>query len=355
MSKFIKRKAREAGLAPGTLTDHNPSNEAAEINVIHYDGENLEERKVINADECSVYKGSLGVTWINVDGVKQVDVIEKIGKCFNLHPLLLEDIACGGHRPKIDDYDDHLFIVINMLSYDDTRKDIISEQVSFVLGENYVLSFQEDIEGDLFTPSRNRLKGNKGKIRKAGADYLMYTLADTIIDNYFIILEKMGERIEEMEVRLTTNPTPALLHSIYNLKREIITLRKSVWPLREVLSRMERDETPLIKDGTKIYIRDVYDHTIQVIDAIESYRDVLGGMLDIYLSSVSNKMNQVMKVLTVISTIFIPLTFIAGVYGMNFRKNFPELDWEYGYPFVWGVMIAVAGAMVLYFRKKKWF
>lgn len=353
MLQTLKTKVRKAGLAPGTLTPDSPSkSETTEISLINYDATVLEEKQLSEIEECLPYQNKSGVTWINIDGLKRIDVIEKFGKYFNLHPLLLEDIAYGDQRPKIDDYDDHLFIIVKMLDYDDKKKEIKSEQVSFVLGENYVLSFQE-IEGDVFDPNRERLRGNKGKSRKLGPDYLIYSLIDTIVDNYFFILEKIGERLEEMEIKLITDPSPSLLHSIYKLKREIIYLRKSVWPLREVISRLERDETPLIKDQTKIFIRDVYDHTIQVIDSIESYRDILGGMLDIYLSSISNKMNSVIKVLTMISTIFIPLTFIVGVYGMNF-EYFPELKYKYSYFAVWGVMLGIALAMLFYFRKKKW-
>jgi len=349
-------KTRKAGLSPGTLTHEGMNkNELSEISILHYNATHIEEKEIQNMDDCTLYKDKPGVTWINVEGVKQVEVIEKIGHAFSLHPLLLEDVVCGGQRPKIDDYEDHLFIVVKMLDYDDQKKEIISEQVSFVLGKNYVISFQEEgLEGDVFNPNRERLRNNKGKIRKSGSDYLIYSLIDTIVDHYFIILEKIGERIEEMEIKLIANPSPALLHSIYKLKREIIFLRKAVWPLREVISRLERDESPLITEHTKLYIRDVYDHTIQVIDNIESYRDILGGMVDVYLSSISNKMNSIIKVLTMISTIFIPLTFIVGVYGMNFKKNFPEIDSEYGYPGVWTVMILITVGMIVYFRKKKW-
>jgi magnesium transporter len=355
MPRLVKGKSRKAGLAPGTLNgDGKNAHEKVELYLMHYNAEVLEEKEIGNIEEGFPYREKEGVTWINIDGVHKVDIIEKIGKQFNLHPLLLEDIAIGGQRPKIDDYEDHLFIVVKMLEYDDEKKEIKSEQVSFVFGENYVLSFQEEgLEGDVFNPNRERLRTNKGKIRKSGPDYLIYSLIDTIVDNYFIILEKISERLEEMELKLISEPSPTLLQSIYKLKREIIYLRKSVWPLREVISRLERDDSPLIKDNTRIYIRDVYDHTIQVIDNMESYRDIISGMIDIYLSSISNKMNSIIKVLTMISTIFIPLTFIVGVYGMNFRF-FPELEWKYSYFVVWGVMISIAVAMLFYFRKRKW-
>jgi magnesium transporter len=349
-----KIKARKAGLSPGTL-DKDPSFNKSEISFIYYDPTHLEERKISTLEECFHYKEKEGVIWINIDGVKNVEVMEKLGEIFHLHPLLLEDIAAGGQRPKLDDYEDHLFIIVKMLRYDEEKKEIDIEQVSFVLGKNYVLSFQEEGKvGDVFNPNRERLRMNKGKIRKSGPDYLIYSLVDTIVDNYFYILENLGERLEDMEIQLISNPSPELLRSIYQLKREIIYLRKSVWPLREVISRLERDDLELITDNTRIFIRDVYDHTIQVIETIESYRDIVGGMLDIYLSSISNKMNSIMKVLTMISTIFIPLTFIVGLYGMNF-KYMPEIDWKYSYPVVWIIMLLIVGTMVLFFKKKKWF
>ncbi|MBU1007086.1 MAG: magnesium/cobalt transporter CorA, partial [Candidatus Omnitrophica bacterium] len=232
------------------------------------------------------------------------------------------------------------------------NKKIESEQVSLVLGRNFVLSFQET-EGDVFDPIRNRIKNAKSRIRSMGADYLAYSLLDAVIDNYFAIIEKLGERIEDMEEDLMNNPTPKTLRIIHTLKRDMIFLRKSVWPLREVVNNMERGDTELIKDPTRIFLRDVYDHTIQVIDSVETFRDTVSGMLDIYLSSISNKMNEVMKVLTIIATIFIPTTFIAGIYGMNFH-NMPELSWKYGYPAVWAVIILVILGMLAYFRRRKW-
>jgi magnesium transporter len=239
-----------------------------------------------------------------------------------------------------------------MLYYDEKESETKAEQVSFVLGPNWVISFQES-EGDVFDSIRERIRSDKGRIRKMGADYLVYALLDSVVDNYFMILEKVGEEIEEIEDELVTNPSPEILQTIHNLKRQMISLRKSVWPLREVISRLERWESPLIQKSTYIYLRDVYNHTIQVIDAIETFRDMLSGMLDIYLSSVSNRMNEVMKVLTIIATIFIPLTLVAGIYGMNFRFM-PELEIPLAYPMVLLSMFLVGLMMVGYFRKKKW-
>lgn len=252
----------------------------------------------------------------------------------------------------MEDFNDYLFVVLKMLQYDEEKNETKTEQLSIILGSNYVVSFQEE-DGDVFDPIRERIRADRGRTRKMGADYLAYSLIDSIVDNYFMVLEKIGEKIEDIEDELVKNATPEVLHTIHSLKRELIYLRKSVWPLREVISRLERWESPLIDKSIDIYLRDVYDHTIQVIDALETFRDMLSGMLDIYLSSVSNRMNEVMKVLTIIATIFIPLTLVAGIYGMNF-KFMPELDWPWGYPMVYGVMIAISGVMLVYFRRKKW-
>jgi magnesium transporter len=252
----------------------------------------------------------------------------------------------------MEDFGDYIFAVLKMLQYNEEDKETQVEQISLILGSNWVISFQENA-GDLFDPIRERLRTDKGRIRKMGADYLVYALIDAVVDNYFVVLERIGERIEEIEEEIVTNPSPVTLQAIHNLKRQVILLRKSVWPLREAISRLERWESKLIKRSTDIFLRDVYDHTIQVIDAVETYRDMLSGMLDIYMSSVSNRMNEVMKVLTIIATIFIPLTLVAGIYGMNFRYM-PELEWVWSYPFVLLIMLAVGIVMLIYFRRRKW-
>jgi len=322
------------------------------ITIIDYDEEKFQEKEVETIDEVFPFSDKSTATWINLDGIHQVDSIEKIGKHFKIHPLVLEDIMNTGQRPKMEDFNNYLFLVLKMLSYDEEENETKTEQVSLILSSNYVISFQES-EGDVFDPIRERIRTDRGRIRKMGVDYLAYSLIDAIVDNYFMVLEKIGEKIEDIEDELVKNPTPEVLHTIHRLKRELIFLRKSVWPLREVISRLERWESPLIDKSIDIYLRDVYDHTIQVIDALETFRDMLSGMLDIYLSSVSNRMNEVMKVLTIIATIFIPLTLVAGIYGMNF-KYMPELDWVWGYPMVYTVMLAVSAVMLVYFRRKKW-
>jgi magnesium transporter len=352
MLRFTKKVSKKTGLSPGTLIYvGEKKTETVRMQVIDYDEGNLEERELQSIDECFPYKDKASVTWINIDGLHEVDIIRKIGEHFGLHPLILEDILHTEQRPKMDDLEDYLFIVSKMLSYDDEEDQIKAEQFSLVLGKNYVISFQERV-GDIFNPIRERLRKGKGLIRKMGPDYLMYALIDAIVDNYFLILEKIAEKVEEFEEGLITDPRPELLQSIHRFKRELIYLRKSVWPLRESISSLERGDSSLIQEKTFIFLRDIYDHTIQVIDTIETFRDIVSGMLDVYLSSVSNRMNEVMKLLTLIATIFIPLTFIAGIYGMNF-KCMPELEWSWGYPVTLLVMVIIGGIMLLWFRRKR--
>ncbi len=353
MPKLIKKRSRKAGLPPGTLVHiGEKKTETLKITIMDYDEAHFQERETKTVEECFAFKNTPGVTWINIDGLHQIDILEKLGECYGFHPLVLEDILNTDQRPKMEDYGDYLYIVLRMLSYKDQGTEIETEQVSLILGANFVFSFQEK-EGDSFDPIRQRIRNNKGRIRKMGADYLAYALIDSIVDNYFIIMEKLGETIEFLEEELVTQPVPETLRTIHQLKRELIFLRKAVWPLREVIASLERGELTLIKEATRLYLRDVYDHTIQVIDTIETFRDMISGMLDIYLSSVSNRLNSVMKVLTIIATIFMPLTFLAGIYGMNF-KFFPELEWRWSYPLFWLVAILITIAMLLYFKKKKW-
>jgi len=353
MAKSISKRSTKAGLPPGTLVHIGQKKEqAVRITVIDYDEQNFQEKQLSNIEECFPFKASPTVTWINIDGIHQIDIIEKLGEQFELHPLILEDILNTGQRPKFEDFDKYVFIVLKMLSYNDEKQTVQSEQVSLVLGPNFVVSFQEAV-GDVFEQVRDRIRNAKGRIRKMGPDYLAYALMDAVVDNYFGILEKLGEEIESLEEQLIMEPTERTLQQIHNLKREMISLRKSVWPLREVLSGLERSGSSLINESVGIYLRDVYDHTIQIIDTIESFRDMVSGMLDIYLSSISNKMNSVMKVLTIIATIFIPLGFFAGVYGMNFRYM-PGLEWPRSFGVFCLVMVLIGIGMLMYFRKKKW-
>lgn len=353
MTLFVKEYQKKVGLPPGTLIHiGHKKTDKSKISLISYNAKNFEEKSIESIEESYTKKDKDSINWIDIDGVHQTDLIESVGKHFNIHPLVLADIVNTRHHPKIEDYEDYLFIVLKMIYYDDKTKENVSEQVSLILGPDYVITFQEQ-EKDVFDPIRDRLRTAGGRIRKMGADYLAYCLIDIIIDNYFVIVEKIGEKVEDIEEELLKNPTQNTVKTIHKLKRNMIFLRRSVWPLREVISSLERGESKLIQESTRVYIRDVYDHTIQVIDTIESSRDMLSGMLDIYLSSVSNKLNSVMKVLTIIATIFMPLTFIAGVYGMNFH-NMPELSWDFGYPSVLILMAAVALTMLAFFKRKNW-
>ena len=352
-NRRIKKHSRKAGLPPGTLVHiGEKKTEQIRITLIDYNEQNIQEKVVESVEECFPFKEMPTVTWINIDGLHNIETIEKIGKHFELHPLILEDILNTGQRPKCEDYEKCLFMVLKMLIYNNESNSIQSEQISLVLGQNFVISFQETV-GDVFEQIRDRIRNAKGRIRKMSADYLAYALIDAIVDNYFLILERMGEQIESMEEELIAKPSDKTVRRIHALKRELIFLRKSVWPLRELVNIMEKTESSLISDATGPYLRDVYDHTIQVIDTVESFRDMVSGMLDIYLSSISNRMNAVMKVLTIIATIFIPLTFIAGIYGMNF-KFMPELEWKWGYFIVLIIMAVVAAVMLIYFKRKKW-
>lgn len=353
MPKLVKKRSKKIGLPPGTLIHiGDKKTENVEITLINYDEAQYQEREIKKIEECFPFRDKPTVTWININGIHDAEIMGKIGEYVGLHPLLLEDIMNTDQRPKIEDFGDYIFIILKMIYYNEKKNEIEIEQVSLILGLNFVISFQER-EGDVFNPIRERIRRGKGKMRKSGADYLAYTLIDAIVDNYFVILEGTGEKIEEMEEKLVANPTPNTLQGIHNLKRDMIFLRKSVWPLREVISGLERTESSLIEESTGIYLRDVYDHSIQVIDTIETFRDMISGMLDIYLSSISNKMNEVMKVLTIIATIFIPLTFIAGIYGMNF-VYIPELQLRWGYFATLFIMAVVSIIMLIYFRKKKW-
>lgn len=352
MLRFIMGRSKKTGLPPGTLIHIGERKvDRVKITVFDYDENGFREMEAGSIEECLPYRDKPTVSWINIDGLHDVEVIEKVGKHFGLHPLLLEDVLNTGQRPKLDDYGTYLLIVLKML-YCNGEDTVEAEQISIVLSSNLVISFQEDA-GDVFNPVRERIRNNKGRIRKVGADYLVYSLMDAIVDNYFMILERVGERMENLEEELVTDPTKETLLEIHRLKREMIFLRKSVWPLREVVSGLERGESSLIDMSTVTYLRDLYDHTVQVIDTIETYRDLISGMLDIYLSSISNRMNEVMKVLTIIATVFIPITFIAGIYGMNF-EYMPELHKKWGYPVALFVMLVIALFMVAYFRRKRW-
>lgn len=352
MQRAAKKRSAKTGLPPGALVHIGEKlAEKAKLTLCEYDGSHFQEKEMPELEGLRPPPDQKAVTWLHIDGLHDVCLLERLGVAFGLHPLTIEDILNTDQRPKLEDHGDYLYVVLKHFRKEEGGR-LASEQVSIVLGSNYLISLQEK-EGTLFSPIRERLRNERGRLRNGAADDLAHALLDGIVDGYFSILDHLGEEIETLEETLMAGPSPQTLRAIQLLKREMILLRKAVWPLREVVGRLSRSDSPLIGKLSLVYFRDISDHTVQVIDTIETYRDMLSGMLDIYLSTISNRMNEVMKVLTVIATIFMPLTFLAGVYGMNF-KYLPELEWRWGYFALWGVMIVIAGLMLIYFRKKKW-
>jgi len=354
MTRPSHKRSRKAGLLPGTPVHLGADRGSPpRMLLLHYDGEQFEEREIADVAATVAARARAGVTWINIEGVHEVALLEQFAQAFGLHPLVTEDIANTSQRPKLEDYGGYLYIVVRMLSWRAATSEVVSEQVSLILGPDFVLSFQEGIEGDAFNPIRERLRTAKGRARREGADYLAYSLIDAVVDGYFVVLERLGEEIERLDAELAGSRTTGVARGIQLLKREMIYLRRSVWPLRETISGLQRAESALVRASTAVYLKDVYDHSVEVIDTVETYRDVLAGMLENHLSLLTTRLNEVMKVLTVIATIFIPLSFITGVYGMNFRYM-PELGWRWGYPLVLGVMAAIGIGMLAYFRRKRW-
>jgi magnesium transporter len=350
---YAGERVKRPGSAPGKLIHVGKKRVSkVQVSTIDYGRNTVKEINDVPIGSLASYTNSSTVTWINIVGLHDTEAIKKIGEQFDLHPLLLEDVVNTEQRPKQEDYEENLFVVLKMFLYNAEKKIIESEQVSIVIGSNYVLSFLET-PGDVFDPVRERIRKSKVKFRRSGSDYLAYALLDAIVDNYFVILEKIGEKIEDLELALADDPKKDYLLILHNMKREMIFLRKSVLPLREVLSGMKRTESRLIKKHTKVYLKDVYDHSVQLTDTLETFREMLSGMLDLYMSSISNRMNEIMKVLTLFAAIFIPLTFITGVYGMNFQ-NMPELQLKYGYFIALGAMTATGIGLLTYFKKKSW-
>ena len=344
---------KKPGLPPGSLVHIGDKKiEKARITFMDYNDHTFTEQQVDSIETCYSLRDTRTVSWINIDGLHDVDLIKRLGEHFEIHPLIQEDVVNTEHRPKIEDMGDYLFLILKMIKWDEAKNEIQSEQVSFLLGPNYVITFQEQ-PGDVFETIRERIRTHSGRIRKMGNDYLVYALIDAIVDEYFVVLENIGDKIQNMEEEVLLSPVTETIQKLHRIKNQLLILRKSIWPLREVITNLERSESKLLKKQTVPYFRDIYDHTIQIIDMMETMRDMNSGLFDMYLSSLSNRMNEVMKVLTVIATIFIPLTFIAGIYGMNFR-NMPELEWKWGYFAILGVMLVVALGMILFFRKKKW-
>ena len=345
--------ARKTGLAPGTVVYvGKKATKDLFIDVFDYNKDYLDENKLQNIEEAFTYENKETITWINVNGLNHVKEIEKLGKDFELHPLILEDITNTQQRPKLEEHEEYIFVVLKML-YFDKDQNLKFENISFIQGSNYLLSFQE-ADGDVFDAVRDRLRNSKGRVRGNGADYLLYALMDAIVDNYFNLMETMGEKIEELEENLfSEKPNKDLIHEIHGLKREILKIRRAVYPLREVVNQIDKVDPTLITEKTQLYIRDLYDHVIQVSESIDIQRELIWSLMDMHMTTISNRMNEVMKVLTIMATIFIPLTFIAGIYGMNF-ENIPELKFKYGYFVLWGVMIVIFLAMLHYFKRKEW-
>lgn len=344
-------KYQNIGAPPGTLFYNGVQTDSrVKITLIEFNEKDFFEREFFDLNECVLHFKEDMVKWINVEGVHNTELIEKIGKLYNIHPLTLEDIVHIDQRPKFEEYDQYILAILKMIMYEET---VHAEQLSLVLLNNTVISFQEPDGGDAFDVIRLRLRQGKGRVRKLGADYLFYALMDAVVDYYFNILEKIGDKVERIEEEIINEPKRESLIELYNLKREVIYLRKQVWPLRDMISNLLRSESDFITPNTQLFFRDLQDHSTRIIDTVETYRDLLGGIMDIYLSTNSNRMNEVMKVLTIMSSIFIPVTFIAGVYGMNF-EFMPELKSPYGYIATWIAMLVVMGGMVMYFKKKKW-
>ncbi len=347
------KRSKKSGLPPGTPVYIGETvNSPVKIHLIDYDEESFQEKELEKIEDAFAFKDTASVSWINVSGVHQVDVIEKIGKHFDLHSLVIEDIANTEQRPKVEDYGDYLFIVLKMLSVDSSTKIVKTEQVSLVLGKNYVLSFQQDV-GDVFDNVRSRIRTGKSKIRKLGTDFLVYSLMDAIVDNYFGVLEQLGDDVEQIEDLVVKGADSRSISSVYKVKQQMIGVRKALWPLREMISQLQNLESSLIGKSSTIYLRDMYDHSVQLIDTVETLRERLSELIDIYLSSQSNRLNEIMKVLTVITTMFIPLTFVTSIYGMNFAYM-PELSWSFGYPVILGIMLFIVLIMLIYFKRKKW-
>lgn len=351
--RILKKRTGKIGFPPGSLIHIGEVSSATpQLSVLRYHPGGTEDLSHLDLEKIVATMTPQTVTWLNLDGLHRVELIEELGRVFDLHSLILEDILNTDHRPKLEVGENFLFLVAKVLTLHPEREEILAEQISLIIGPGYVLSFQEK-SSPLFNSLRQRIHADQGRARKMGADYLAYRLLDTIVDHYFVLLEQMGDHIEKLEEELLARPDRQLLHRIHQTKREMILLRRAVWPLREVINALQRDDTGTISVAVQPFLRDLYDHTIQIIDTVETYRDVITGLLDLYLSSVSNRMNEVMKVLTIISTLFIPLTFLVGVYGMNF-DNLPELHWRWGYFALWGVMLSCVGGMFIFFRRKGW-
>jgi len=351
-----RRRRTPPGAPPGTLIV-DPAAAAPQIQLIAFGPDGVEQHAVRSVAEISELYGRQPVTWINVEGLGSVELIEALGERFKLHRLALEDVLNVHQRPKVEEYDDHVFIVTRIPHVVDGV--LVTEQVTIFLGKDYVLTFQQGLPGDCFASLRQRILDARGRFRRMGADYLAYALLDAATDAYFPVLEAYGEQIERLEDDVIETADPSTVPRIHGVKRDLLTMRRAVWPQREMLNQMVRDDNPLIGDQTRVYLRDCFDHTFQLMDLIETYREIVSDLIDVFLSSVNARLNEVMKLLTIMTTIFMPLTVITGIYGMNFSPDaapwsMPELRWAYGYPAALLLMLVVAGIMLLWFRSKGW-
>ncbi len=353
MKKRRPSRAKKIGMPPGTLVHTGETKvKHPEITLFRYDQHNLHEQTTRHFAELNLQKADTEALWINVHGLHDTALLTEIGRAFELHPLVLEDILHTEQRPKLDNYDGYLFFVTRFFHYDTSSMEISSEQISLIIGHNFVLTFQERPTGS-FEPIRERLRANKGQLRKSGADYLSYALLDMIVDRYFVVLEQIGDDCESLEDELLRKPNATVLQGIHKLKRETLELRRAVWPLREVLNALIRNEGNFFQHSTLLYLRDVYDHTVHFIESLESLRDLLAGMLDIYLSTISNRVNMEVRALTVVAMLFMPATLIAGIFGMNF-KVMPLLQEPDGFWIAMGMMATIASIMGLIFWRRQW-
>ena len=352
--RAVFRRQTLPGAVPGTL-EIDPGAPFPKIHVIGFSPDTIEEKEVTDTAELPTFLETWPVTWVNIDGIGDSATLLALAEIFQIHKLALEDVVHVHQRSKVDEYDNNLFVVARMASF--VNEELETEQLSIFLGDGYIVTFQER-EGDCLEPVRDRIRKGKGRIRRSGADYLAYAILDAVVDAWFPVLEDYGETLQRLEDSILEKPDSPTISSIHRVKRDLLEVRRTVWPTRETVNSLMR-ESDFIQPDTHLYLRDCYDHVIQIIDMVESYRDMASGLMEFYLSSVSNRMNEIMKVLTIIATIFIPLTFIAGIYGMNFNPeaspwNMPELNWRYGYLFFWVIMAVIGGAMALFFRRRGW-
>jgi magnesium transporter len=353
MPESMSSASKKAGLPAGEVVHVGEVHDiTSTITLLDYDKESLVVHYIASVRDLLPYKATDTVTWVIIEGLADTNLIQELGQAFDIHPLVLEDIVNTHQRPKLDEFDDYLYLVLKRFEIRDDKFSVFQEQISLLLFGNILFTFKEKRD-DLFGPLITRLQAEKGRIRAQSTDYLAYIVLDTIVDGYFALQDSLDLFADDIEEKLLEQPGPELLTRIQQVKRELIFVRKSLSPLREMLAALERSDSILLKEKTRIYLRDVYDHAIRVIESVDSYRDLITGMLEIYLSSVSNRLNEIMKVLTVFSTIFIPLTFITGIYGMNFQ-DMPELKWPWSYPILWGVFISIPVTLLIYFRKRKW-